>query len=117
MARCMSSCGAARWMPIHSRTMRRTSPRPATFSTSTASPWAPYHLSETLQRQKTRASKVRAEAFNVFNSYWMSGGSGVNNEFAHSPDNSNFGQIIKGTVVQGASNFSREIQIGFKFIY
>jgi hypothetical protein len=66
---------------------------------------------------ENKSFQVRAEAFNVFNSYWKSGGSGVNNQFAHSPDNSNFGQIIKGTVAQGANNFSRQIQLGFKFIY
>jgi hypothetical protein len=82
-----------------------------------AVPVADMSLSKMFHITEHKSFQFRAEAFNVFNSYWMSGGSGANNQFANNPDNSNFGQIIKGTVAQGATNFSRQIQLGFKFIY
>ena len=47
-----------------------------------------------------------------------SGGSGSNGgQFSNNLDSSTFGQIIKGTVGTGSTNWPRQIQLGFKFIY
>lgn len=80
-------------------------------------PVADMSLGKTFHITERKSFQFRAEAFNVFNSYWMSGGSGSNNQFANNPDNSNFGQIIKGTVGTSATNWPRQIQLGFKFIF
>jgi hypothetical protein len=65
-----------------------------------------YHFNERMSFQ------FRVEAFNVFNTFWA-----PLQQFGNNPDNSNFGQILKGTVAQGNANFPRQIQLGFKFIY
>jgi hypothetical protein len=81
-------------------------------------PVADMSLSKTFRITESKRFQFRVEAFNVFNSYWMSGGSGSNGgQFSNNLDNSTFGQIIKGTVGTGSTNWPRQIQLGFKFIY
>lgn len=65
-----------------------------------------YHFTERMSFQ------FRVEAFNVFNKFWPNTA-----QFGNNPDNSNFGQLLKGTVAQGSANFPRQIQLGFKFIF
>ena len=56
--------------------------------------------------------QFRAEAFNVFNKFWI-----PLENFNNDPNNANFGSIIRGTVGQGNANFPRQIQLAFKMVY
>ncbi|MDQ6676513.1 MAG: carboxypeptidase regulatory-like domain-containing protein [Acidobacteriota bacterium] len=56
--------------------------------------------------------QFRAEAFNVFNKFWI-----PLQNFDNDPNSANFGTIIRGTVGQGNANFPRQIQLAFKMIY
>jgi Carboxypeptidase regulatory-like domain len=56
--------------------------------------------------------QFRAEAFNVFNRFWM-----PLQQFTNDPLNAQFGQIIKGSAAQGNANFPRQIQLGFKLVF
>lgn len=69
-------------------------------------------LGKTYKFNERMSFQFRAEAFNVFNKFWPN-----TFQFANNPDNSNFGQILKGSVAQGNANFPRQIQLGFKFIF
>jgi hypothetical protein len=81
-------------------------------------PVADMSMSKLFRITETKSFQFRAEAFNVFNSYWMSGGSGSNGgQFSNNLDSATFGQIIKGTVGTGSTNWPRQIQLGFKFIF
>ena len=82
-----------------------------------AVPVADMSLDKTFRITESKSFQFRVEAFNVFNSYWMSGGSGSNDMFANNLNSSNFGQMVKATVGTGATNWPRQIQLGFKFIY
>ena len=53
-----------------------------------------------------------AEAFNIFNRFWI-----VRQQFNNNPEDTNFGSINKGTVSQGNANFPRQIQLRFKVIF
>jgi hypothetical protein len=81
-------------------------------------PVADMSVSKMFKFTEKKSFQFRVEAFNVFNSYWMSGGSGSNGgQFSNGLDSSTFGQIVKGTVSTGSTNWPRYIQLGFKFIY
>jgi hypothetical protein len=81
-------------------------------------PVADMSMSKMFRITEKKSFQFRVEAFNVFNSYWMSGGSGSNGgQFSNNLDSSTFGQVIKGTVGTGSTNWPRQIQLGFKFIY
>ena len=56
--------------------------------------------------------QFRAEAFNVFNTYWM-----PLQQFNNDPNSAQFGQIIKGTVSYDNANFPRQLQLGLKLIF
>ena len=56
--------------------------------------------------------QFRAEAFNVFNTYWM-----PLQQFNNDGNSAQFGQIIKGTVGYGNANFPRQIQLGLKLVF
>ena len=77
-----------------------------------ASPVTDMSLSKTYRFNERMSFQFRAEAFNVFNTYWM-----PLQQFGNNADNSNFGQIVPGTVGTGSTNFPRQIQLGFKFIF
>ncbi|MBM3736842.1 MAG: hypothetical protein FJW39_13750 [Acidobacteria bacterium] len=56
--------------------------------------------------------QFRAEAFNVFNTYWFYAGN-----FNNNPEDANFGTIIKSNVGFGSTSFPRHIQLAVKFIF
>jgi hypothetical protein len=81
-------------------------------------PVADMSLGKLFKITESKSFQFRAEAFNVFNSFWMSGGSGSNGgHFSNNLDSSTFGQIVKGTVGTGSTNWPRQIQLGFKFLF
>jgi hypothetical protein len=81
-------------------------------------PVADMSIGKMFRITESKSFQFRAEAFNVFNSYWMSGGSGSNGgHFSNNLDSATFGQVIKGTVATGSTNWPRQIQLGFKFIF
>jgi Carboxypeptidase regulatory-like domain len=53
-----------------------------------------------------------AEAFNIFNRFWI-----LKQQFNNNPEDTNFGSITKGTVAQGNANFPRQVQLRFKVIF
>ena len=69
-------------------------------------------LGKTVPIHERMSAQFRVEAFNVFNRFWI-----PLEQFNNNPDSANFGQIIKGSVAQGNSNFPRQIQLAFKFIF
>jgi hypothetical protein len=69
-------------------------------------------LSKMTRITEKTSFQFRAEAFNVFNRFWM-----PLQQFVNDPLNAQFGQIIKGSAAQGNANFPRQIQLGFKFIF
>jgi hypothetical protein len=69
-------------------------------------------VGKTFRITEKKSFQFRAEGFNVFNAYWMTGQS-----FNNSATGSTFGTITKSAVAQGNTNFSRQIQLGFKFIF
>ena len=69
-------------------------------------------IGKTFRFNERMSFQFRAEAFNVFNTYWM-----AREHFQNNLDASTFGQIIKGSVATGNTNWPRQIQFGFKFIY
>jgi hypothetical protein len=57
--------------------------------------------------------QFRAEAFNIANSFFVTGSAQFNN----TPDNANFGILYKSTVSAPQSNYPRQLQLGFKFLW
>jgi hypothetical protein len=81
-------------------------------------PVADMSIGKRFKITESKAFQFRAEAFNVFNSFWMSGGSGSNGgHFSNNLDSAAFGQLVKGTVATGSTNWPRQIQLGFKFLF
>jgi len=81
-------------------------------------PVADMSLGKLFHITERKSFQFRAEAFNVFNSYWMSGGSGSNGgHFSNNPDSSPFGHIDRGTAAPGTPNWPRQIQLGFKLLF
>jgi hypothetical protein len=56
--------------------------------------------------------QFRAEAFNVFNTYYF-----YNANFNNNPESTTFGSLDKASVATGNANFPRYIQLGIKFIW
>ncbi|MBY0503014.1 MAG: carboxypeptidase-like regulatory domain-containing protein [Bryobacteraceae bacterium] len=56
--------------------------------------------------------QFRAEVFNVFNSFYL-----TNQAFDNAPANTTFGSIIKAGVSAPNSNYPRQAQLGFKFLW
>jgi hypothetical protein len=77
-----------------------------------AQPQFDMSLGKTVHIHERMSAQFRIEAFNVFNRFWM-----PLEQFNNNPESSNFGQIIKGSAAQGNSNFPRQVQLAFKFIF
>jgi hypothetical protein len=77
-----------------------------------ATPQVDMSIGKTYRFNDRMSFQFRVEAFNVFNSFWPN-----TNQFANNPDSANFGQLVLGSTSQGAANFPRQIQLGFKFIF
>jgi hypothetical protein len=69
-------------------------------------------LNKTTQVTEKTKLQFRAEAFNVFNTFYF-----PLQQFNNNPEDPNFGTITKGTVAQGNANFPRQIQLAVKFIF
>jgi len=69
-------------------------------------------ISKDTKIRERMSVQFRAEAFNVMNTFYM----GLQ-QFQNNANDSNFGNIIKGTVAQGNANFPRQIQFAVKFIF
>jgi hypothetical protein len=77
-----------------------------------ATPQTDMSINKTTQITERTSVQFRAEAFNIFNTFYF-----PLQNFDNNPDNSTFGSIIKGTVAQGNANFPRQIQLAVKFIF
>ena len=69
-------------------------------------------LNKTTQISERTSVQFRAEAFNVFNTFYF-----PQAQFNNDPNSSNFGTITKATVSQGSANFPRQIQLAVKFLF
>jgi hypothetical protein len=56
--------------------------------------------------------QVRFESFNVLNSFFIN-----RRQFTNDPTRANFGSVIKAEVSAPQSNYPRNIQLGFKFLW
>ena len=61
--------------------------------------------------------QFRAEAFNIANSFFVSQFSSGTQAIDNVPTDPNFGALYKATVSAPLSNYPRQIQLGFKFIF
>jgi hypothetical protein len=77
-----------------------------------AVPQADMSLNKLTRITEKTAIQFRAEAFNVFNTFYF-----PLQQFNNNAENANFGQLIKETVAQGNANFPRQIQLAVKFIF
>jgi len=77
-----------------------------------ATPQTDMSIAKTTQIAERTSVQFRAEAFNIFNTFYF-----PLQQFVNNPEDSNFGSIIKGTVGQGNANFPRQIQFAVKFIF
>ncbi len=77
-----------------------------------AEPQFDMSINKTTRITERTSVQFRAEAFNVFNKFYI-----PLENFVNDPNSVNYGSIIKGTVSQGNANFPRQIQFAVKFIY
>ena len=75
------------------------------------------HLMDASLNKTTRISEryslqYRLEGFNVMNSFFVN-----TLQFNNDPTNANFGSILKATVSAPQSNYPRQFQMGFKFLW
>jgi hypothetical protein len=75
------------------------------------------HLMDASLNKMTRIGEryslqFRTECFNVMNSFFVNTA-----QFNNDPTNPNFGSIIKATISAPQSNYPRQIQLGFKFLW
>ena len=56
--------------------------------------------------------QLRAEVFNLFNSFFL-----VSSQYNNNPENVNFGSIVKAAVSAPQSNYPRQIQFGIKLLW
>jgi hypothetical protein len=69
-------------------------------------------LNKTTRIGERYSVQLRAECFNVMNSFFINTA-----QFNNDPTNANFGSIIKATVSAPQSNYPRQIQMGLKFLW
>ncbi len=77
-----------------------------------AAPQADMSVSKNTPITERMSVQFRAEAFNIFNTFYF-----PLEQFNNNVDDANFGSIIKSTVAQGNANFPRQIQFAVKFIF
>jgi hypothetical protein len=75
-------------------------------------PTADVSLNKTTRITERTSIQFRAEAFNVFNSYYFYG-----MNFNNNPESTTFGTLDKASVDTGSANFPRYVQLGVKFIW
>lgn len=69
-------------------------------------------LNKTTKLTEQISLQLRAECFNVANSFFV-----VSQQFNNNPENVQFGSVIKAAVSAPNSNYPRQIQLGFKLIW
>jgi hypothetical protein len=69
-------------------------------------------IAKTIHIWERTSFQFRAEAFNAFNTPWL-----ANVQFNSTVTSASFGTITKSSSENGSSYPSREIQLGFKFIF
>jgi hypothetical protein len=72
--------------------------------------------------KETRINEVfrvefRAEAFNLANSFFVTQGSSSTQSVNNTPDSANFGALYKSAIGAPASNYPRQMQLGFKLLW
>jgi hypothetical protein len=77
-----------------------------------AVPQANISLNKTTLIKEGMSVQFRAEAFNAFNSYWI-----TEAYFNNNPDSSLFGTLDKATIDSRYTNAPRQVQLGLKFIF
>jgi outer membrane receptor protein involved in Fe transport len=77
-----------------------------------AVPTADMSVNKRTKITENTAIQFRAEAFNVFNTYYFYGAQFINN-----PEITTFGSVDKASVATGSANYPRYIQLGVKFIW
>ncbi len=75
-------------------------------------PTADMSLNKLTRITEKTSIQFRAEAFNVFNSYYF-----YNANFNNNPESTTFGSLDKASVATGNANYPRYIQLGIKFIW
>ncbi len=75
-------------------------------------PQADVSLNKMTRITERMSLQFRIEAFNVTNTFMFH-----RENFNRDPENAKFGSIDKGSVGQGNTNFPRQIQFGFKFLW
>jgi len=94
----------------------RYAPRETTFRDGRlrlhSTPQFQMSVNKNTQITEHTSLQFRAEAFNVFNTFYF-----PQAQFNNDPNSSNFGTITKATVGQGSANFPRQIQLAVKFIF
>jgi hypothetical protein len=77
-----------------------------------AVPQANISLNKTTLIKEGMSVQFRAEAFNAFNTYWI-----TESYFNNNPDSSLFGTLDKSTIGSRYTNAPRQVQFGLKFLF
>ena len=75
-------------------------------------PTADMSLNKTTRITEKTSVQFRAEAFNVFNSYYFYAAN-----FNNNPESTTFGSLDKASVGTGSANYPRYVQLGVKFVW